>query len=145
MLQVVATLHTVALRCPFHRRTLANLGVGVVVEGVLADTSLPVGLRAMCAELALALLDLLPHAPPPLAYGEPTEPTQPPGGAPKGAAAPAPDPLKDVFLWPLPFAPPEDESGTLPLEQRVRLDDACATRRAKRAVRLAVELMKVRG
>lgn len=34
---VVATLHTVALRCPFHRRTLANLGVGVVVEGVLAD------------------------------------------------------------------------------------------------------------
>jgi hypothetical protein len=97
-----------------------------------------VGLRVMCAELALALLDLLPHAPPPVAYGEPNEHTKLPGAS-KGAA---PDPLRDVFLWPLPFAPPEDESGTLPLEQRVRLDDACATRRARRAVQLAVELMQ---
>jgi hypothetical protein len=36
-------LFQVALRCPFHRRTLAHLGVGVVAERVLADGALPVG------------------------------------------------------------------------------------------------------
>jgi hypothetical protein len=51
--------------------------------------------------------------------------------------------LRDVFLWPLPFAPAED--ARLPLEQRVRLDAPCSTRRARRAVKLAIELMRVRA
>jgi hypothetical protein len=68
---VVATLHTVALRCPFHRRTLANLGVGVVVEGVLADTYAPN--RSSIEFLPRYILRVCEHS-----FSHPLPPERPP-------------------------------------------------------------------
>ncbi|KAK3273578.1 hypothetical protein CYMTET_18185 [Cymbomonas tetramitiformis] len=106
-----AALHTVALQAPAQRRTLVSLGIGISAEDIVRMEDAPMAVRTICANLALALLDL----------DEKPPPTEPPSSSKPGTHSSASDKRDapsmeyvnrlNFFRAPLDWQGPEDTHG----------------------------------